>query len=253
VEEADKKEKDFNRQGAESRLIELNRKLKYCERDIKNKESIVNELSKKHSAAMGRSIEARSNVKSEEAVAKVKIDALNSEMKKEISNLSRDKSSKGAFIIASIVTAAVSILSGIFVNSVFFAGILISLIFIIIGGKNNKSYNKLNNVKEQLKNNAEKKEKDILSKIDKVKAAEDICNKEEVDLLSELNKAEQEFQYVKTYFESIKAEINKESNEIEKAKLNHEIAEENLQKEIAFLNGKKQLCSKESAASKCKK
>lgn len=241
VEEADKKEKDFNIQGADSRLTELNMKLKYCEQDIKNKESIVNELSKKHSAAMGRSIEARSNVKSEEAVAKVKIDALNSEMKKEISNLSRDNSSKGAFIIASIVIAAVSILSGILVNSVFFAGILISLIFIIIGGKNNKSNYKSNSIKEQLTNNAEKKEKDILSKIDKVKAEEDIYNKEEAHLLSELNKAEQELQNVKTYFESIKAEINKESNEIVKTKLNHEMAEENLQKEIAFLNDKKQL------------
>lgn len=243
VEEADKRVNNFNRQETDSRLTELNRELKLYEQEKNNKESIVSELSGKHSAAMRRTIEGRSNVKSEEAVAEVKIDVINSETEKEINNLSRNKGSgTGAIIIPAIIIAAAFILIGIFVNPVFFSGIIISVILFIIGGKNNKSYYKSNSIKEQLKNNAEKKKRDILSQIDSVKAAEHICNKEEADLLSQLNKAKQEFKYAKTNYESIIAEKNIENNKIEKVKLNLEIWQENLQREAAILKEKKNLC-----------
>ncbi|QAT40482.1 AAA family ATPase [Clostridium sp. JN-9] len=242
VEEADKRVNNFNMQETHSRLTELSKKLKLYENEKNNNEAIVSNISEKHSAAMGRTIEARSNVKSEEAVAKVKLDAINSEMEKEINNLSGNKSStKVVFIIASIVIAAISMLSGIFVNPIFYLGIIISVILFIIGGKNNKNHNKSDNIKEQLKNNAEKKKKAILSSMDSVKDAEHICSKEEAEILNELNKAEQELQYIKTNFDNVKAEINIENNKIEKVKLNLEMSQQNLQRESAILNEKKNL------------
>ncbi|MDF2879951.1 MAG: hypothetical protein K0R54_508 [Clostridiaceae bacterium] len=243
VEEAHAKVNDFNLKSSDSKLIELNNKLKSCEKDINIKELAVNELSKKHSNALQKMFEARSNVKSAEAVAKVKLDAVNSEVEKEISNLCsrKSKSSKGTTLTAAIGIIAVSILLGIFVNPVFFIGISISVILFIISGKNNKSSYKLNNMKDELKNNAEKEKKDILQQIQCAKAAEEICNKEESDLLNQLNMAKQELQFAKTNYENIKNEINKESNEIERIKLNFEIAKANLQREISFLNERKDI------------
>lgn len=243
VEEAETKVNSFNSQGANSKIIELNYKIKSYEQDINNKQSIANELTKKHSNALQKSIEAMSNVKSEEAVAKVKIDAVNLEEKREINDLNSRKSSgsKMTALIAAIAIIAVSMLLGILVNPVFFIGISISVILFIISGKSNKSSDKLNNMKEQLKNNAEKKKKDILQQIQLAKAAEQICIKEEADLLNQLNMAKQELQFTKTNYESIKSEISRENNEIEKIKLNHEMAKANLQREVSFLNEKKDI------------